>query len=124
MSCTSVGFILTEEKPVFEILEAIRTGLKEFGVVRIDDPIVHWFADFITINFNYCDEYRSLGVFFDCDSDYSESAVGDKIIFSMGVSGVGPDIIHKLCVDLSQFGRAFYTSNDCVNDPQEIQELT
>lgn len=120
MSCTSVGFVLTDEKPVFEILSAIRDGLNEFGIIRIDDPIVHWFADFITINFNYCDEYRNMSVFFDCDNDYSDSALGNKVIFSMGTNGHGPEIIRELCLDLSQFGRVFYTPNDCVNDPQEI----
>ncbi len=120
MGCTSVGFILTDKKPVFDILSVIRESLKDFGIKRIDDPRLRWFAEFVTIDFSYSDEMRSLSVFFDCDNDYSESAIGDKVIFSLGAGGVGPEIIRQLCIDLSQFGRAFYTPNDCEYNPEEL----
>lgn len=124
MSCTSVGFIQMERKPVFEILSAITDSLRIFGASEINPARVYISTEYVTIDFNYQLDKRMLSIHFDCDSDYSDMSYGPKVIFSLGAVADGPEIIRQLCIDLSQFGRVFYTPNDCDHDPEEIGILT
>lgn len=120
MGCASVGFILTDKKPVFDILSTIRSSLKNFGANKIKDARICFPEEYVTIDFSYQHDERMLSVYFDCDSDYSDTVYGDKVIFSLAAISDGPDIIRELCIDLSQFGRVFYTPNDCEYDPEEL----
>lgn len=131
MGISTTGFVLTENKDVFEILTTIEDTLKE--LIRKYSDGGHIFRDtssfpviecsprmgYFTLCFKVNNEDRMLSVHFDCDSDYSE--YGDsKIIWSVNWWGMAEEIILSICEVMKQYGKVFYEANDFDGDTIEV----
>jgi hypothetical protein len=67
--------------------------------------------------FTICGEKRMLSVQFNCDSDASERYLGEKIILSMGCSGLSEEVISTVLGSLTHLGRCYVDRNDCDDEP-------
>ena len=133
MSVSTTGFVLTETKDIFLVLEVIESTLieliKKYTITEI--PI---FLDttskfptiecnpnnkFFNITFKVNDESRMLMVHFDCDSDYSEFG-GSKIIWGVNYWGMSEEIVLGICKEMKQFGQVFYEANDFDGEVIEV----
>lgn len=73
----------------------------------------HDFGTFI-FNFGSGDDFkRSLFMFSDCSSDYSDVYDGYKLIFSIGYWGSSDEIMNILAEALRPYGDIYYDFNDC-----------
>lgn len=86
------------------------------GIYTID---THDFDSF-NIRFKINGENRSLFVTHSCSSDYSETYVGDKMIFSLGAWGMSDEIMLTISEVIKNFGDVYYTPNDCYEDFKKI----
>ena len=64
---------------------------------------------------------RMLGMFIDCEYDYSDTYEGDKIIFSIGCWGMYDEIMKVVAKAVAPFGDVYYDFNDC--DDQDFVKL-
>jgi hypothetical protein len=132
MGISTTGFVLTENKDVFEVLniientliELVRKYTKEFPIFRDKTsklPVIECSPAFghFRIFFKINDEDRMLVVHFDCDGDYKE--YGDsKIIWSVNYWGLAEEIVLGICEAMKQYGKVFYEANDCDGDIVEV----
>lgn len=114
MGISTTGFVLTEDKDIFAVLNTIEDTLKEKYFEEKCFPKIEcnssgkYFSIFFKIN----NENRMLMVHFDCDGDYKE--YGDsKIIWSLNCWGLAEDIVLAICEKMKRFGRVFYEAKNC-----------
>ena len=133
MSVSTTGFVLTETKDVFSVLEVIEFILieliKKYAIKDIPifqdttskfptiecDPRMRFF----NIPFKVNNESRMLTVHFGCDSDYSEFG-GSKIIWGVNYWGMSEEIVLGICKGMKQFGQVFYEANDFDGEVIEV----
>lgn len=132
MGISTKGFVLTENKDVFAVLETIEDTLMEMvkkysngEVIFLDktssfprvkcSPVSRAFYIYFKVN----NESRMLGVYFDCDCDYREYG-GSKIIWSVNYWGMAEEIILSICKVMKQYGKVFYEANDCDGEIVEV----
>ena len=121
MGCDTKGFIVTDNKDIWEVVAKIRkflatrfskkksTYVNQIASVGADYRLSD-FSKFITVNFRDSEDDRTLFVFFDCDSDYASVKSGPKIIFNLGCWGKSDELILGI---LAQFdGEKYYRYND------------
>ena len=123
MGISTTGFVLTETKDVFSVLEVVESTLIEMikryslGNFRQDTtskfPTIECNPNnkFFNITFKINNESRMLTAHFDCDSDYSEFG-GSKIIWGVNYWGMSEEIVLGICKEMKQFGQVFYEAND------------
>lgn len=133
MSISTNGFVLTDKKDVFSVLEVIEYTLIELvkKYAAKDTPI---FLDstskfptikcnsnnkFFQIIFKVNNESRMLMVHFDCDSDYSEFG-NSKIIWGVNYWGLAEEIILGICKEMKRFGQVFYNADNCGGEVVEV----
>lgn len=104
--------------------ESKKLGFSDrFSLLRRDCDFVGWtngisnirtydFRSF-NIEFTLCGEVRDLFVTPTCSTDYSDTAKGDKIIFSLGYWGMSEEIMMSFSKTLQEYGDVYYTPNDC-----------
>lgn len=124
MVISTSGFVLTENKDIFEVLTTIENTLidlikkyaKEFPIFKdttSDFPTIECCpgSRYFTIRFKVNDESRMLMVHFNCDCDYSEYG-SSKIIWSVNYWGLDEEIVLGICQVMKQYGRVFYKATD------------
>lgn len=127
------GFVLTEKKDIFAVLNTIEKTL--ISLVRKYSQDVPIFRDstsklprvecspqsqFFNIYFKVNNEARILTVHFDCDCDYKEYG-GSKIIWGVNNWGMSEEIILSICEVMKPFGKVFYEANDCDGEVVEVK---
>lgn len=132
MSVSTTGFVLTENKDIFEILNTIENTLMELinrdvnrsiwveNACRLPIIECNTRSKFFSIRFKVSNENRILMIHFGCDCDYSEYG-NSKIIWSVGYWGMAEEIILSICNAMKQFGQVFYEANDCDGEIVEIK---
>ena len=132
MGISTTGFVLTEKKDVFAVLETVETALINLirkyannqvtfredtrGFPRIEfNPNLRY----VTIYFEINGEGRMLGIHFDCDCDYNEYGK-EKIIWSINWWGMAEEIILTVCKAMTRYGKVFYEANDYDGEVVEI----
>jgi GH18 family chitinase len=75
--------------------------------------VVSFYTHFNYLPFDADTEKRMLSIHFGCDSDYSDTYEGDKVILSLGCWGSSDEIMKTLAKELAQFGDVYYDHNDC-----------
>lgn len=71
-------------------------------------------TDFRSFNiyFTVHGEKRALFITHECSCDYSDTYEGEKIIFSLGASGMSEEIMMVVAEIVKEFGDVYYTPND------------
>lgn len=128
--CTN-GFVLTENKNVFQLMgtieETLITLVKQYSKDIIFRDTTSKFpriecrptTEACSIYFKVNDENRILTVNFGCDCDYSE--YGDsKIIWSINCWGLADEIVLSVCEAMKEYGRVFYVANDAEDNAVEV----
>lgn len=123
MGCSTIGFIATKKKDVFEIRAGIMRALKKFRNIKgtgiytgreITSDINADFRlcdGFFVVTFYDFEDQRALFVHFGCDGDCDAAHIGPKVIFSLGAWGNSENIIKII---LNEFkGKRYCIDNDC-----------
>lgn len=142
MSISTKGIIVTSNKDVFPIVHATKAAITKYMLDKIgNDQNLRRFGFFITVEipstnaviFRFKesvdnDLYRAMWIHFDCDCDCSDIHDGPKLIVSMGVDSIGPEIVKVVTEAIGSLvgGRAWFTPSDAgdngrwlTNQPQQ-----
>jgi GH18 family chitinase len=129
MSVDAKLFVCAGKEVAFDLIQCvynvIHNGNYFTNFPKFESSVMQDYISFYT-RFSYlpCDadiEKRMLSIHFGCDSDYSDTYKGDKVILSLGCWGSSDEIMKTLAKELAQFGDVYYDHNDC--DAEDFVKL-
>jgi len=96
----------------------INKDLKDFtnGIYDVKTFDFRSFDIYLTVH----GENRSLFITHTCSNDYSDTYVGEKIIFSLGSWGLSKEIMMVVANSINQFGDIYFTNNDCSEEFEKL----
>lgn len=134
MSINTVGFVCSDSTDVFAVLDLVYAALNKLqeemrvpiviNEVRFFPPTLRSISlSFHIGHYNRLTnkrkngtEFRDLYIHFNCDSDYKEAYVGEKIIFSFGYWGNSEKTMLGILDSMSTLGDCYYLADDSTED--------
>lgn len=99
----------------------VNKDLKDFtnGIYDVRTHDFRSFDIYLTVH----GEKRTLFITHNCSGDYSDTYVGEKIIFSLGSWGLSKEIMMVVADAINEFGDIYFTNNDCSDDFEKLNFL-
>lgn len=142
MGCDTKGVVVTRFKDVFKACVLAENALNKFidderqqrfpgraalteaaekQFSNVDISLARAEAGYVQMHFTFEGEFRTMSLFFQCDSDYKELG-REKLIVSLGCFGRSEHAVKRVLHALSLVGPAHFVRNDCVGDFEPLNE--